>query len=341
MKVIRVMGTVIIAVGICAAQPRDPDSVSALADTSTGQVVADTSLHADTADAQKTGTVVLQSPPKQPPAPADTRPDSFDVFSGMTLGAGVAMSLGSMPVLNLWKNGLPERVDELGLNAAFTDDAGDTVSFQYRIKERPDIYNMTFPLTLSVSRLREWHRLSAAVSFSMLAKSFYATAEADTLRRIDIKQSMRYYAVVCELLYGRRIPEYYFLVDRVQRTDAIAGIAVAPFIGLRKSSSANATVPDAPFGEACDSIAASLNSFSSRGIALSWRLGICMLRRASKNGGIETTLSYQGLWCIRFTTNNGELRNRDIHRASDDPESGVSWFSNRFDITFALVRKIL
>jgi hypothetical protein len=276
-----------------------------------------------------------------PPADADSAfLVSFSVFSS-TIGAiGGGLSLGSLPVLKNWKNGLPYAIGDFSLPAV-TDTAGDTVTLRFKVKQSPDVYNMMFPLTLSISRLSENHRMGLAFSFAMLSKKFNAAIEIDSSRTVTLEQTMRYYAVCAELNYGTRIPEAYFSVDMVDRTDAIVGIGLSPFIGLRKSSRISPSLSnDAALQAIKDSLVASEDSFNAAGAAVAWRLGLVTLRRISKTGGMETSLSYQGLWCTRFKTSQGTFTYGSIDPDAREPEAAVSYFSNRFDITISLIRRL-
>jgi hypothetical protein len=267
--------------------------------------------------------------------------DSFNVFSTTIGSVGIGLSLGSLPVLKNWKNGLPEKLEDLGLAKNLIAPAGDTVALRFTVKQNPDVYNMTFPLTLSLSRLSENHRMGVAVSGAMLSKKFIAAIEIDSNRSVTLEQSMGYYTVLAEFNYGTRIPQVYFSVDNVDRTDAFAGIAVSPYIGLRKSSHISSSRSnDAALEAIKDSITSNKNSFNAAGVAIAWRLGMATLRRVSKTGGIETSLSYQGLWCTRFKTSQGTFTFGSLDPDVPEPNDAVSYFSNRFDITIALIRRL-
>jgi hypothetical protein len=274
------------------------------------------------------------------PSVPESFQDSFSVFSSSIGGIGVGLSLGSLPPLKSWKDGLPKALADVGLSAGMVDDTGDTVQLQYKVKESPDDYNMMFPLSISFGRLSANHRFSALFTFAMLSKKYNAAVEVDSSRNVTVGQRMRYFSLMFELNYGTRIPERYFSVDKVDRTDAIIGIGLSPLIALKKSSSIKRNSSDALLETVADSISGRQSSFSASGIALAWRLGMVTLRRVSKTGGIEAGLSYQGLWCTRFTTPGGTLRFGDITMKSSTAEKSVSWFSSRFDITISLIHRL-
>ena len=267
--------------------------------------------------------------------------DSFKVFSSTIAAIGGGLSLGSLPVLKNWKNGLPGGLDDFGLPKDIIDTAGDTAALQFKVKQSPDIYNMMFPLTLSLSRLSENYRMGLAFSFAMLSKKFNADIEVDSSRKVTLEQSMRYYTVLAEFTYGTRISEAYFSVDNVDRTDAFIGIAVSPYIGLQKSSRISTSkTNDAILETVKYFVLAGKNDFNAAGVAVAWRLGMAALRRVSKTGGIETSLSYQGLWCTRFRTSQSTFTYGTIDPDAREPNAAVTYFSSRFDITVALIRRL-
>jgi hypothetical protein len=267
--------------------------------------------------------------------------DSFNVFSSAIAAIGCGLSLGSLPVLKNWKNGLPGGLGDFGLPKDIIDTTGDTAALQFKVKQSPDVYNMMFPLTISLSRLSENHRMGLAFSFAMLSKKFNAAIEVDSSRSVTFEQSMRYYTVFAELNYGTLVPEAYFSFDNVDRTDAFVGIAVSPYIGLQKSSRISMSkANDAILETIKYFVLTKKNDFNAAGVAIAWRLGIATLRRVSKTGGMETSLSYQGIWCSRFRTSKGAFTYGSIDPDAREPEAAVSYFSNRFDITISLIRRL-
>jgi hypothetical protein len=273
---------------------------------------------------------------------ADSALDSFSISSNVIGGIGLGLSLGSLPILKNWKNGLPSALsDVLPFTRIIDSIADDTISLRFTVKKSPDVYNMMFPLSFSLSRLWQRNRLGASASFAMLSKSFNAAIEVDSQRTFSLEQTMRYYTMLIECTWGTRIPEIYFSVDKVDRTDAIAGIAVSPYIGLRNRVATKLSRPGDPVLETIkDSLTYSARGFKATGVALAWRLGIMALRRISSTGGIETALSYQGLWCTHFKSSGDTFRYGSIDPGADNPDAVVSYFSTRFDITISFIRRL-
>jgi hypothetical protein len=296
-------------------------------------------------------TALKQAAQKDSGATGVTAIDSFDVNAGLYLGGGIGLSIGSGQVFTLWKNGLPSSLADFGLRDTsflLAGGAGDTMKLVFQNSKPADIYNMMFPVSISVGRLAGKHRYSAAVSFSMLTKNSRSSVDiggnADsTGRRLDISQSMGLYAITLDLTYGRVIPDRFFSIDKSDRTDFIAGISVSPFISLRRTSSVGApedSASDPRLWALRDSAAGGLTSVSASGIAFGWRLGVAKMRRLSKKGGLEGRLCWYGTWATSFRTPDGTLTEKEVSAKSAAPDRKVSYFSNRFEISISLIRKL-
>jgi hypothetical protein len=287
----------------------------------------------------------LQPAVKDTGSAAVSATDSFDVNAGFYLGGGVGLSIGGAQVFTLWKDGLPASLADLGLSDTSLRPIGDTLTLTFKTEKSPDVYNMMFPLSVSFGRLAGKNRYAAAVTFTMLSKNSRFTvgtgSAADSL--IQVNHSMGLYAVTLDLIYGRTVPDRYFSIDKSDRTDLLAGISVSPFIGISRVAGAGAA-PDsssAPWLWALrDSLARSLSSVSASGFAFGWRLGIAKIRRLSKKGGIEGRLCWCGTWSTAFSTQDGKLAEKDISQKNGAPERKVSYVSNRFEISVALIRKL-
>jgi len=277
--------------------------------------------------------------------------DSFDVNAGLYLGGGIGLSIGSEQVFTLWKNGLPASLADFGLSDTsflLAGGSGDTMRLVFQTRKAADVYNMMFPLSISVGRLAGKHRYAAAVSFSMLTKNSRLSVDigdnADsTGRRLDISQSMGLYAITLDLTYCRAIPDRFFSIDKSDRTDFIAGISVSPFIGLSRASSIGAledSASDPRLWALRDSVASGLTSVSASGIAFGWHLGVSKMRRLSKKGGLEGRLCWYGTWATSFRTPDGAPTEKKISAKSAAPDRKATYFSNRFEISISLIRKL-
>ena len=274
--------------------------------------------------------------------------DSFNVSAGMFLGGGVGLSIGGAPVFSLWKDGLPASLADAGLSdTSFRETVFpiDTLTLSFKSQKSPDVYNMMFPLSVGVGRLAGKNRYAAAVSFTMLSKDarFTVGTGSGADSSIDISHSMSFYAFTLDLVYGRAIPDRYFSIDKSDRTDLIAGVSVSPFTGLSRVTGAGAA-PDSALSPRLwalrDSVARGALSVSASGIAFGWRLGIAKMRRLSKKGGLEGRLCWCGTWSTAFNTPDGKLTEKEISPKSGAPDRNVSYVSNRFEISVALIRKL-
>ena len=135
--------------------------------------------------------------------------DSFDVRTGSIIGAGIGLSIGSVQVFGLWKDGLSKSLADFGLTDSSFKLSGDPLQLAFTVKQEADVYNMIFPVTVSFGRLFRTHRYEAAISFSMLSKTAQSSVSIgnDSVgRRIDISQSLGMYSISFDFLYGTEIP---------------------------------------------------------------------------------------------------------------------------------------
>ncbi|HEX2955871.1 MAG TPA: hypothetical protein VHO70_03535, partial [Chitinispirillaceae bacterium] len=117
--------------------------------------------------------------------PSDSAVTIYDTtvnLTGLFLGIGAGVTLGNLPLVSLWKNSLADSLTHLGLqeNSFFiTPDTllpdslqiADTSKLVYRIKEKPSIYNMTFPIKLSIAKINDNNFFKASVIYSLIYKN--------------------------------------------------------------------------------------------------------------------------------------------------------------------------
>jgi hypothetical protein len=275
---------------------------------------------------------------------AKTSPkDSFNVHNATFIAVGAGLSLGSNPVFSLWKGSLPTSLSDFGYPSGQTIMGADSLTLAFTSRETPDVYNMTFPITLSFGRLSRDYRYGATASFSWTSKTAKSSLieGPDSLHRhIDITQGLDLYAVSLDIIGGRRLPKRYFTIDGVDRSDIVLGLSATPFIALKKSASIAASASDPLLDTAKSRAVACASSFSSTGIAFGWRVGIVSVRRMSKTGGLETGLSYFGLWSMHFQTDQRPLIESDLNAKSGSGSRHVSYYSGRIEFTVSLVHKV-
>jgi hypothetical protein len=250
--------------------------------------------------------------------------------------------VGSVPLFALWEKGLPRTLADLSLADSSFALPGDSSKLSFSVKESPDVYNMVFPVFISFGRFTPDHRFGGGVSFAMLSKKFTSSIRcgSDTAARLDVKQRFSLYTVSLDLVYGWKIPERYFSVDGVDRTDAVLGLSVAPLAILNKSSSFPSTNVSTRLDVTADSLPARVNSFSACGIAIGWRAGIVTVKKASASGGFEAGLAYSGIWQGRFRTDiSTAINERDVSRRGS-PHKAAANISHRMEMTVAMVRRV-
>ena len=272
---------------------------------------------------------------------------------GFMIGIGAGWSLGDFSVLNIWKKSLPDSLQNFGLDAysfrvepdtTLPDSlwGADTAQLKYQIKEKPNDYNMAFPIKLSFYKVRENDRFSASLSFLLVSKKFKASVLAvdDSLdRRVDIKEKMVLYSLAVEAMYGHKIPERYFSINGVERSDFVAGIGIAPLVSLKTSNSTKLYSDDLRMSAVNDSIVSALDKLTSYGISFSFRAGISTIRKLESNSALEIGISYNLNWYNYFYSNNKRIFSSDIDPYTKNNKE-LSFFSNRFEITFSLLKNV-
>ena len=272
---------------------------------------------------------------------------------GFMIGIGAGWSLGDFSVLNIWKKSLPGSLQNFGIDAysfrvepdtTLPDSLweADTAQLKYQVKEKPNDYNMVFPIKLSFYKVRENDRFSASLSFMLVSKKFKASVFAvdDSLdRRVDIREKMVLYSLAVEAMYGHKIPERYFSINGVERSDFVAGIGIAPLVSLKTSSSTKLYSDDLRISAVNDSIVGALDKLTSYGISLSFRAGISTIRKLESNSALEIWISYNLNWYNYFYSNNKRIFFSDIDRYTKNNKE-LSFLSNRFEITFSLLRNV-
>jgi hypothetical protein len=283
-------------------------------------------------------------PSKSPTHKSDTA-DTFNCRTGTIIGAGIGLSLGSMPSFDTWTGNLAQQLSDLGLSdSSFQIPGLDTGQLAFTVRQSPDIYSMTFPITVYVGRLYPVHRLTGSLSFAYLTKEYDARVSLvnDSTRYFDLRQTLGLYDFTAALTWGSRIPERYFSVEGMDRTDALIGILVSPYIALQRSATIGAPpTSDIRLTELYNAILPQVSSFSALGIAYGWRLGLATISHHSKRSGIEAELAYSGMWNTRFRTSSGvTLSQGDLGDKSGSAGSAVSYYSSRIEISISMFRKI-
>ena len=224
--------------------------------------------------------------------------------NGSYLSAGPGWSLGGFTLMSLWENSLPDSLGGFGLDAAsfaipYDSSAGparptDTAALTYSVKEKPAVYTMCFPLSLSLVRLGENDRLGFSLYGSWMRKVYAATiaAAGDSLaRKTDFQEQINVFSVFLSVAYGRRIPKVYFSIQDFDRTYFSAALEIAPLIACSIRRKVDASASDARFEEIQKTISSPSHRFLHGGAA-SLRLGLNLVRRLNAFSASEFGISY-------------------------------------------------
>ncbi len=290
-------------------------------------------------------TVKKTAPRTQPGRKADTAADSFDCRTGTIVGAGIGLSLGSMPEFDIWNSNLAQHLSDLGLSdSSFQVHGLDTGLLAFTVRQSPDLFSMTFPITIYVGQLYPRHRLTGSLSFAYLTKEYDARLSLvnDSARYFDLQQKLGLYSFTAGLTWGSRIPERYFSVEGIDRTDALIGIIASPWLALRRSTTIGAPpTTDVRLTELYQAVLPQVSSFSAIGIAYGWRMALATVKHRSKRSGLEAELAYSGMWNTRFRTSSGTtIAQADLGDKTSAAGSTLSYYTSRIEISVSLFRKV-
>lgn len=273
--------------------------------------------------------------------------------NGFQIGAGVGFSIGSIPLFSLWQKSLPDSLSRFGLDVnsgmilpdTLNSVEADTNRLTYEIAEKPEVYNITLPLYLSLMHVKDNRMLTLSASFLYTSKQFQAMVypEPDTLdRRVSISEKMNFYSLALELEYQKAIPAQYFLIEGTDQAFLSAAFSVSPLSTFSKKSQARTSVSpdDTRMQSIRDSIQSRLNPISSTGAALAWRLGISTMKRYQDGGGLQIGLHYSGSWHSFFSDEGAKILNRDIYYKAAKADNPLSFVSNRIELKVSIFRSL-
>ncbi|MBN1575151.1 MAG: hypothetical protein JW913_01265 [Chitinispirillaceae bacterium] len=354
-----------------------PDSAALHSDTSAPFTSTDTSSIAAPDTVNNSGITPAHAVPRSSPGTTDSpstsallpkasdvklrhssaRPDTtvIDTIAarnGSYFSAGIGWSLGGFTLLSLWENALPDSLGSFRLTSTSfsipfdsTADSArlqsvDTALLTFSVKEKPAVYTMCFPLSLSLVRLRENDRFSFSLYGSWMRKIFAATiaATGDSLaRKVDYRERMNVFAAFLSIAYGRRIPAEYFSIQEVRNSFFTAAVEIAPLIACTVRRTVSAPASDVRFGNLHNSISSPSRRFL-HGSAAALRLGLNLVKRLNRNSATDF-----GIWyCVQgygyFREDGNRVRFNNIDPANSKKGRPLYWISNRFEISFAIMR---
>jgi len=294
----------------------------------------------------------LSSETPQTPADPDVKK------SETMLGFGAGMSIGSVPLFTLWQNSLPDSISRIGLTPDFgreTDAlSGSLVNLRYVITEAPEVFNLIFPLTLSVYNMKNDRIATLGLSFFYTSKQFQSMIhpELDTLsRRVNIDQKLSLYSLSLEAGYQKAIPPAYFSITGSQQTLFSVSLAASPYNMFTRNSKIRTSVSesDMRMRAAADSARKSLSDLSSHGKALSWRLGFTTLKHYGDGGGVEMGLFYGGSYnalfyddsyALFYNNKGSRTRKSQIYTAEDEKDKNLTFLQSKIELRITFLRSL-
>jgi len=269
---------------------------------------------------------------------------------------GVSWSVGSIPLFSLWQSSLPSKLEHLGLT---TDTVGgptgefengdtlyDTLFTDFEEKEKPDFYNLAFPVHINWNfGVTDTRYFTLSGAFSFIRKTFKAAIVADTLgNQVKMVQSFAMYNGALELILHGTIPEEYFSITGIERTSFTLGVGTSPYIYLKRKSRVyregggrgdNLQSPlDSVLALQAQKIRPLFDNFTASGFSITWKAGITTLKKSTPYSGIEAGLYYSGQFYV-FP----DITENDIRSVLEEPDNtDLSFISHRLVIRVALLR---
>jgi hypothetical protein len=339
----------------------DTTSNAAVSDSTTADatVTSPTAMNDTTAAAEDSthSTSALPGSPatvSEKPEASGLQPteDSTGLRDGLHFSAGIGWMFGGYELLSLWENAQPDSLQHLGLTDSSyrvpfdstlqNSDVTDSALLEFKVKEAPVAYTMSFPVIMSLISLRQERKLSLSLSGSWMRKVFTGTisARGDTLgRNVDFKESVNVYTMLLSLQWGRPIPTRYFSIEGVDRSYFTAGFDLAPMVGVRVRRTATATADFPRFTTIADQISSPPKRFLHGGAA-GIRLGISMLRRLNAASATDFGIWYTIRGYGYFLENGDRVGFTDIDPASKKEGRPLFWISNRLELSFAFMRHV-
>ncbi|MCL2182267.1 MAG: hypothetical protein FWB85_02205 [Chitinispirillia bacterium] len=333
--------------GIAADSSAAQDRTAVLTD---GNIRPGTLTHQDTASqASKEINGLETSAAKldiNPDAKPKTRPDTSSKISGAYWGFGIGLSVGSIPVFDLWRNALPNTMPLLGITPDFGSSLvqGDTLPLRYSVSEPPDQFSFTLPFCISLHNIKEKSATAFALSFYQNSKQFQSIFQftGDSLgRRVSIYETLSYYSLSIEAAYMREIPPVFFSIDGSQRSYLSMTICASPINTFTRDHGVKNEAPkgDPRMQALADSVSKNLApKLTANGMSLSWRLGICAIRNQGQGSGLEIGLYYSGSYAASFQSEGAKITTGQIDPKDKDAGKPLSFLSNRieFKATFLM-----
>ena len=231
-----------------------------------------------------------------------------------------------------------------------TDTSSDTLSFgdtsllAFTEIEAPTIYNITFPLMVSIIRFRENDRFISSLGFSHISKQQKTTVfsrDDTTGSRVDIRNKLRFYSLTIDLTYSRQIPPEYFSINEFDRTGFFIGCGVSPLVSVSTiyKTDSHFDRQNERMIDIEKSIVERSGSFTCYGLSAFLKAGISTVRRLTARQSMEISVSWSLNKYDYFRSNGNDVLKKEINHGHED-NTKLSFLSNRLDISFSLLRRL-
>lgn len=238
-------------------------------------------------------------------------------------GGGAGWALGSQEIFALWLKGMPRSL------IASVGDTTHLSRLKFSIKQPAPSYNSVFPVSFGVGWMPDSiHWISIETSLRSMRKEDQTRLSLDSTSSYAImSQSLWQTAFSIGFTWRRCIPEEFFSINNVERSAFLVGLNVEPLNFLSLNKEMARTGNDSLLLYGTNTALDHTKTFSSFGVGLSWRIGICAVQAWSTSSGIELCALYLGNYCGYYFDHDRRIIRGDLY--ADDPKaysplSGVS-----------------
>jgi hypothetical protein len=270
----------------------------------------------DTTDSAALAKADTSSPSQ---ADSDTSARTYDT---PFVGFGLGWSLGSMPLFDEWREGLPDSVGSMPNYAAYADSYHVT---DPRI-EPADAYTTAFPLAITVAPFVDSARyISIHAGFTYMTKNYLSTWDTDSAGIFwQVERTLSLIMPSIGLSYNYRIPSKLFAVANIDRAYLTVGLSASPYVFIKTVAKNTSTI-------------ASIRTDTEQkhnGYAAIWQGGISTLRPLSDRAGLEVGVLYVGGWFGRFMEDEHHVKWTAVKEYGAENNRVLNFMVHRFKVYF-------
>jgi hypothetical protein len=259
---------------------------------------------------------------------------------GNYFGFGAGAALGNLPVIDLWKRSLCSSLEICNLTDSSFSTPEDKSDLKFTVLEKPDAYDLGFPLSVNFLHFNENSFISTAASFFMINKQYKAIISSDNdsmQRKTDLKQTLRFYTVSLDFDFGKSIPREYFSIDGVDKSFFTAGFGVSPIVSVKTGYNVSSTKGDIRMQNVKTYVSSSINNVGAYGAGFTFRAGLTTVHNL-RRGALQTSLLYSCNLFDYFRKSGSFINNNDIYSEASDGTHRLSFLSNRIELRFTFLR---